>query len=335
MTGWKKHLGWIISVAFLILAFRKVEWAEFADSISKVAWWEPLMVAAIYLFGYSVRGLRSYILLPGLSWAQALGGVFVGYATNNVLPARLGEVVRAHVVGKAAGIKRSVALSSVLVERIFDGCAIVVLLLVGAADLNLPEWALKARWWGIALFSAAFAGVLLVGWSSAFWERLLPQHRGAEIVRGLLQGIALAVRSVPILLMVATSSLCIWLIEGLMFFACASALQIEISPRGALFVMSMVNLGVLIPSSPGGLGLFQYFCILSLTFLGATTAAASAYSVVIHVCQYLPVTVIGLVWLRQLGEHLPTSRTDSLGEPSHEDVERKAREKLGAAPTVL
>jgi uncharacterized protein (TIRG00374 family) len=326
MTGWKKHLGWIISAAFLILAFRQVAWTEFTRSILKVAWWEPLMIVAIYLIGYSVRGLRSYILLPGLSFGQALGGVFVGYATNNVLPARLGEVVRAHVVGKAAGIKRSVALSSVLVERIFDGCAIVVLLLVGAADLDLPEWALQARWWGIALFSVAFAGVLLVGWTSAFWERLLPEHSVAELVRGLLRGIALAVRSVPVLLLVATSSLGIWLIEGVMFLACASALQIEISLRGALFVMSIVNLGVLIPSSPGGLGLFQYFCIISLQFLGATKADASAYSVLLHACQYLPITVIGLVWLRQLGEQLPTTSATSGGSRAEDALER-----LGAA----
>ncbi len=316
MSGWKKHVGWLISAIFLILVFRRVEWEQFLSSLRAVSWWQPLVLAAVYLFGYQVRGLRSLFLLPGLRFSQALGGVFVGYAANNVLPARLGEVVRAHVVGKSAGIKRTVAFSSVLVERIFDGSAIVVLLLIGAGELELPDWADQARSLGIVLFSLALLGVLLVGWTHKYWDRLLPKNHLGELAHGLLEGVALAVRTPLTLILVLSSSLFIWTVEGLMFYLCAYALDIDLSFRGALFVMSIVNLGVLIPSSPGGLGLFQFFCVKSLEFFGTDHAQATAYSVLIHLCQYIPVTTIGLLWLPRFGVHLNTKEIEELGSPA-------------------
>jgi uncharacterized protein (TIRG00374 family) len=316
MKGWKKHIGWFISAIFLVLVFRNVEWGEFFASLRTVSWWQPVILAAIYLFGYQVRGMRSLFLLPGLNFNQALGGVFIGYAANNVLPARLGEIVRAHVVGKSAGIKRTVAFSSVLVERIFDGSAIVVLLLIGAGELQLPDWANQARSLGILLFSLALAGVLLVGWTHTYWDRFLPKNRLGEFAHGLFEGVAWAVRTPLTLFLVLSSSLFIWTVEAFMFYWCAYAFDIDLSFKGALFVMSIVNLGVLIPSSPGGLGLFQFFCVKSLEFFGVDHAQATAYSVLVHLCQYIPVTTIGLLWLPRFGVHLNTREIEGLSSQS-------------------
>jgi len=306
MKTWKGYIGWFISIFFLVVVFRGVDWARFRESLSAVSWWQPIALAAIYLVGYQVRALRSLSLLPGLSFLQALGGVFIGYAANNVLPARLGEVVRAHVIGKSIGIKRTVAFSSVVVERIFDGAAIVTLLLIGAGELSLPDWAHEARSAGLMLFSIALAAVLLVGWTNSLWDRHLPDTKISGHIRGLLEGVALAVRSPKILFQVLASSILIWTIEAYMFYLAAGAFDITLSFKGSLFVMSIVNLGVLIPSSPGGLGLFQFFCVKSLEFLGADHAQATAYSVLIHLCQYVPVTVIGLLWLPRFGVTLKT-----------------------------
>ncbi len=316
MKGWKRHFGWFISAIFLVLVFRNVEWDEFFASLRTVSWWQPLIVAAIYLFGYQIRGMRSLFLLPGLNFNQALGGVFIGYAANNVLPARLGEIVRAHVVGKSAGIKRTVAFSSVLVERIFDGSAIVVLLLIGAGEIQLPDWADQARSLGIILFSLALGGVLLVGWTHSYWNRFLPKNRLGDFAHGILEGVALAVRTPLTLFLVLSSSLFIWTVEAFMFYWCAYAFDIDLSFKGALFVMSIVNLGVLIPSSPGGLGLFQFFCVKSLEFFGVDHAQATAYSVLIHLCQYIPVTTIGLLWLPRFGVHLNTKEIEGLSDTS-------------------
>jgi uncharacterized protein (TIRG00374 family) len=177
-------------------------------------------------------------------------------------------------------------------------------LLIGAAAISLPDSAKTIRVWGIAIFSIALSGVLLVGRTRAIWEPFLPRGKIGELLGGLLEGIALATRSMQTLLLVVGSSLLIWTVEGWMFYQCANAFDMPITFRGALLVMSMVNLGVLIPSSPGGLGLFQFFCVSSLTFLGVDQPSATAYSVLIHLCQFIPVTIIGLLWLPRFGLRL-------------------------------
>lgn len=301
MGGRKKYIGWVISIFFLGLVFSKIEWKAFLESLGRISVFDIVALCCIYLFGFTLRGVRSRILLPALGYRAALGGVFVGYAANNLLPARLGEVVRAHVVGKYAQIKRTTAFSSILVERIFDGSAIVMLLIVGTSGLQLPEWAVDLRLGGAILFSLALLGVLAVGATHAFWERILPENKVGRALLGLIEGIALAVRDVPTTVMVLVSSVVIWVIEGGMFYYGIHAFGFELSYFAALFVMAVVNLGVLIPSSPGGLGVFQYFTILSLTFLHVEHAPATAYAVVVHLCQYLPVTIIGVLWLPRFG----------------------------------
>ena len=309
VKGKKKYLGWLISAIFLALVFSKVELAAFFSSLKLLSPFDPFVLALIYLFGFIIRGLRSKLLLPTLGWRESFGGVFIGYATNNVLPARLGEVVRAHVVGKSAGIKRTVAFSSILVERIFDGSAIVFLLILGTQSLTLPDWADEVRIGGLGLFSAALICVLLVGvfheFVSTSITRMIPHQGAAEALIGLSEGVALAVRNIRTLVLIITSSIAIWLIESAMFAYCMQAFAFNTSFSAAMFVMAIVNLGVLIPSSPGGLGVFQYFAVLALTFLGIENAPATAYAIVIHLAQYLPVTIIGLLWLPRFGvKHL-------------------------------
>jgi uncharacterized protein (TIRG00374 family) len=316
VKGKKKYIGWLISALFLALVFSKVEWAAFFNSLKQLSPITPLTLALIYLFGFFIRGIRSKLLLPTLGWRESFGGVFIGYATNNILPARLGEVVRAHVVGKSAGIKRTVAFSSVLVERIFDGSAIVFLLILGTQSLTLPEWADEVRLAGLGLFSAALICVLLIGvfhnLVATTITRFIPHQKAAEALIGLSEGVALAVRDLKTLVLVISSSITIWLVESLMFFYCMKAFSFNTSFSGAMFVMAIVNLGVLIPSSPGGLGVFQYFAVLALAFLGIANAPATAYAIVIHLAQYLPVTIIGLLWLPRFGvKHLSSEGIES------------------------
>ena len=305
VNGKKKYIGWAISAFFLALVFSKVEWNSFFESLKQLNPVAPLVLALIYLFGFLLRGVRSKLLLPGIGWREAFGGVFIGYAANNVLPARLGEVVRAHVVGKSAGIKRTTTFSSVLVERIFDGSAIVLLLILGTQSLELPDWADEVRMGGLFLFSGALAGVLLVGVFhtrvTAIISKILPHQKLATALIGLSEGVALAVRDLGTLTSVLFSSIIIWLVESCMFYYGMQAFGFNHDFSAAMFVMAIVNLGVLIPSSPGGLGVFQYFAVLALEFLHTPHDPATAYAIVVHLAQYLPVTLIGLLWLPRFG----------------------------------
>ena len=98
-----------------------------------------------------------------------------------------------------------------------------------------------------------------------------------------------------------TYSLLIWFIEGLMFLYGFSVFDFNISNLSAFFVLGIVNLGVLIPSSPGNVGVFQYFTTLALGVFGIGTSQATAYAFTLHLCQYLPITIMGCIFLSQFG----------------------------------
>lgn len=297
----KIALGWLVSLIFLYLVFSKVEWGKLWEQLKTISPLELIALVVIYLCGFTVRALRSQALLPQLNLAQGLGGVLVGYAANNTLPARLGEFVRAQVVGQSTGIKRTTTFSSIIVERILDGLAIVILLLIGSGDLTLPPWADTVRLLGIIIFASAMAGVVGVGFTHSYWKHLVPDNKLGDALSGLIEGILLATRDVRTVALTLVYSLAIWAVESFMFFYAFHVFSIEGTFLSALFVMGIVNLGVLIPSSPGNLGVFQYFCVQALTVLAADHDAATAYALTVHFCQYLPVTLLGFMALHRFG----------------------------------
>jgi glycosyltransferase 2 family protein len=296
-----KSLGWIISLGFLGLVLLNVDWSEFLIQFKKVAFVEIVILTAIYLLGFLVRAVRCAVLLPGLGWKQSFKAVVLGYAANNVLPARLGELVRAQVTAKSSGIKRSTALASILVERILDGCAIVCLLLIGSGGLDLPPMVDKVRLTGVLLFSAAMIGVFVIGYTESFWRGFLPEGRLGEILHGLGDGVSLATRDVLSVIFVLVLSALIWIVEGVMFYYAARVFNLPVTLQESYFVLGLVNLGVLIPSSPGNVGVFQYFAVLALGVLDISSAQATAYSIVIHMCQWAPVTLLGFLFLSHFG----------------------------------
>lgn len=306
----RRYAGFAVSAVFVYyLAFHSgVSYEDFVFSIKNVRVLDLCILACLYLIPYPIRAWRACILLPHLDFPTSLGGVFVGYAANNILPFRLGEVVRAQVVGRYTGNKRSLVLSSVLVERIFDGFAIVLLLFLGAASLPLPDWALQARVAGLALFSTALIGLLIAGRTASFWERLLEKFAFFEPVReiaaGLLEGVRLATRGWASGFAVLFLSFLIWGLEGFMYWYGLVTFGIAGNFLEALFVLGIVNLGVLLPSSPGFVGVFEACAQKSLAVLGVAKSLGLAYGVVLHILQYVPVTLIGMIYFYRYGVRL-------------------------------
>ena len=297
----RRVLGWLITAAALIYIGCSIDWRAAWQALGRVTAWDLLILVAIYLSGFLLRGLRSQIMLPQPGYFGSTAGVFIGYAANNVLPARLGEFVRAQVVGRLCGVRPSMALATIGVERVFDGLALVVLLFIGAQGLNLPAWVDSVRAGGVALFGGAMIVCIAIGYFAEKIKPRVPDNKIGHIVRGLIDGLAISTRSISVTVSLLVLSLAVWVIEGSMFVFGLKVFDLHVTPLAAFMVLGIVNLGLLVPSSPGFIGVFHGFVILSLGLLSVSKDEATAYAVVIHLCQYLPVTVIGLVLLHRLG----------------------------------
>src|SRR5947209_831621 len=90
--------GVLVSVLFVYLAVRKVDFSESARVLGTVRFGWLLAATLVYLSAYPIRSLRWRRILraqKALSFGEVMVAVFVGQMANNVLPMRAGELYRA------------------------------------------------------------------------------------------------------------------------------------------------------------------------------------------------------------------------------------------------
>lgn len=128
-----KLAGILVSALFVYLAVRGVDFSESFEVLRDTRFEWLLAATLVYLSAFAVRGLRwRRILLDQkvLSFGEVMVPVLVGQMANNVLPARTGELYRAHFLGRWARMSRSGAVGSIMVERTFDGLMLVATILL-------------------------------------------------------------------------------------------------------------------------------------------------------------------------------------------------------------
>jgi glycosyltransferase 2 family protein len=285
--------GWIISAVIVGIIAYSVDWNHSLQVVRKVPPLSMIVLVGIYGFGFIVRAARCELLLPELSFMTALKAVLVGYAANNILPARLGEFVRAHYVARRSTRSYASALANIAVERIFDGIILLILLSVGSMSLTLPPTASLALSLGTIIFAFAFVGFLLAATFATTLEAWIPEGSLKNTAAGFLDGMKIAARSSTVLLTTTVLSFAVWLIEASMFYAAFSSTGLDLPFSAALTVLGIINLGILIPSSPGYVGVFHSCAVLALQAYHIPPADALAYAIVVHLAQYMPVTIIG------------------------------------------
>jgi len=298
-------LGWGISILLLSLAIRDIEWPAVIQAFTTVSPIVPFLMIGVYLLGFLLRAWRWKILLPsGISFNNSLSAVVLGYAANNILPSRFGELVRAQAIGQKCQLSRSLALASILAERIFDGLVLTIFLYLGIVGSSLPTWATTTGLLGLALFGGTFIFIALLALTRPLWNSKLFKTSSSRWQNALLkfgEGLTLVWRTPFLPLSIVALTFGIWLIEGGMFYLGIQAFNLTVPLTAALFMMALVNLGILVPTSPGYLGAFQYFGVLALSAWQVPAAESLACTVLIHACQYFPITLWGLCLIPYFG----------------------------------
>jgi glycosyltransferase 2 family protein len=324
-------LGIAISILALALLFSKTEWREAASRLRETGFRTPALLVLIYLLTYPIRAIRwQRILPPGtVTFSQSLKGIVLGFAGNNFLPARGGEFLRMEYLYRVSPhLGRLTALSSILIERILDGLILLAILIIGlaASPITVADhpWLVHLRQIAIAVFGLACLGSLVFRFAGVPIAALLrrfdakPFHWAARLVERFHLATAFLGLNRPTLVAVLTG-ICIWLVEGGMFVvACWHFGLGSQSIVAGYLTLAIVNFGLLVPSAPGYVGVFQWMTILSLRLFGIADDTALALSVVVHACQFVPITLWGLAILfhgsLKLGNKLSLPPEEGRGE---------------------
>ncbi len=303
-------IGLAVTIGTLVLAFRGLHWAEVGEAVGDANYGLLALALVILLAALYVRALRWGVLFyprRGMRIGNLLGTMNVGYAVNNILPLRVGELARAYVIGEVENVSAAHALSTIVVERTLDTITVVAMLMVTLPFIDAPGWATgPAVFLGVGFLSLA---VLLATLSAArdramglvsWGVRFLPERyrqRTEEAVDAAVEGFAV-LRQPAVVAQAAAWSVASWLLSALVMFVVLRALGLELPFTAGVFVMAAVSLGMVVPSSPGYIGVFHAIAIESLqNVFGVDRNGAASFALVQHAIIYLVPIVIAAVFL--------------------------------------
>jgi hypothetical protein len=287
-------MGLVLGVVFVALAIRQVDWSNTFDTLRLVD--VPMVVlGTVLLLGtvvlFSVRW-RALLLTSGkLNVTDTFSYLMIGNLTNTVLPFRLGDVVRAALIGRQHNIGIGPAFGSVVLERMLDILLVMVLLLVLSLAIDIPP---VVRF-GMILVAGGTLGLLAVVIGLTFSEHRLPDLvwrltslapqaisqriitwampfvSGLQVLRDRRQlGMALAI------------SVLAWGVAGAGTMFWIKAFHLDAPWYSAFFVLAVVNIGAAIPSSPGAIGIYHYLAILALSVWVTDQSALLGYAIGTH-----------------------------------------------------
>lgn len=323
---WQLWLGVFISIAFLYLAFRKVDFAQVWQYFKNAQWGWVVGGLGFYFVGVWLRALRWQVLLnpvKKMKISRLFPVVAIGYMGNNVYPARAGEVLRSILLKQKDGVDISASLATIVVERLFDAIVILgfVLLNIGQlGKLNAAQGMLSGIQRGAALGGGVFGLILLVflgmvvfperaqrifGW---LIDHLLPVKLRTSVkgvVQRFMDGLS-CLKSPLEGLKVLLLTMLVWTLETGLYWGVMKALGIDLTFISLMLVNGVVNLVLLIPAAPGGLGTFDAASKAMLELFGVGTNLASGFTVLLRVALWVPITLVGAFYFIREGLSLTT-----------------------------
>lgn len=299
---------------FLGLFFWQVDISHFWQAMKGADYIWAVPAVALWFLAAWARSLRwGLILRPvaPLSLRALYPVLVIGYMANNLLPARLGELIRAYILGERYGVGKVQALGTVAVERVTDGLTLVGLLAVGAMFVEMGGVVKALAWANLGLFLGGFLvlSAALMKREAALrfmglLARPLPAPWRAKVVGAwdaFIGGLE-SLRSPGILIGALCAGTVAWVLEAAMYYLVGKGFGLEGDPALYLVLAGAANLAVALPSTSGGIGPFEW--ATQQVMVGAQTSrgVAAAYAVALHGLLLIPVIIAGLafLWATQL-----------------------------------
>ena len=306
-------IGIMVSLLFLYLALENVDIRVVAASFRNI---DFRYLALCIVCQFASLFCRSYLWKNILSFEKdvryrhSFEALLIGYMGNNVLPFRMGEAMRAYAMGKKEGISRTLSFASIILERLIDLFTLLLFFLTLVLLMKLEEWIILS---GIVVFAFLILAILFLyavasdflSLPSALYKiaiRYIPEQLTGTVERiagSFVKGIKL-IRSLQQALWLVFLALMAWILWTAILYFGLKAFHLNLPITATLLLSVVVNIGVMVPSSPGFIGVFQYLCIISLSVFSVSKEVALSFSFLVHSIQYIPTTLLGWLFLTQM-----------------------------------
>lgn len=313
----KKFLAGIgISLFFLGLLFRKIDFNQLGEAFRALHYGYLAVAVLITFISYSLRAVRwHYLILPQKKAAprNLLAATIICYMANNLLPARLGEIIRAYVLAEKEELETSSVFATLVLDRLCDGFSVLVILVITFFTVKLPPGMEKVQsglvtggyvtlsiYVAVIIFlvflkratgaTLKFVGTLLKPLPASFGARIIP------LLGSFISGIRLSSRPGELFALLASSAL-IWVTATWPVDLLLKAFGINLPITAAMFILVFLVFAVMVPASPGYVGTYHAACMYGLMAFNVPKEQALSVALVIHAVNFFPVILLGFFFL--------------------------------------
>ena len=359
LGNWRFWAGALVSVITLALLVLLVDRRELWHALRTANYLYLAPAIVLYFVGQWFRALRwRYLLSPiaPISVGRLYPVIIIGYMANNVLPARLGELVRAvYLAQREREVSVPASIATLSVERLYDGLTLLALGAVAAplllaaglfsdASRAYQSTAIILMVGVVASFAAALVILTAlacsrrtVNWFISLTTLLPARFRplASEVIAGFVEGLA-TLNSPRKHAALFVSSLPVWIAEAGVYLIVAYSFNLDayfasfwLLALAVALVTVTSNLITAIPASIGGIGAFEVVAQQTLVGLGVGAATAASYSVAVHLLAlWLPVNLAGLALL--LWHNVSLRGLATLPETKTAETENETDKRVGS-----
>ncbi|MEA1906303.1 MAG: lysylphosphatidylglycerol synthase transmembrane domain-containing protein [Euryarchaeota archaeon] len=289
-----------VLILFLILTLVGIE--NVTDALRTAS---PAIIALaipIYLISWPLRGIRYQRILMQSGYKYDLnflvGCIALSQSANVILPARMGDLIRAYLLKKMKKVQLTIALSSLAVERIFD---ILAIAMIGTLSLVCIRGLLIDRWITNVL---AFAGLLLIVTFTLLILSLKIRTEIGGVVMGFVREIASVSTNPGAFLTILAGSLLVWLVDTITCFVILNAFS-ETIPYSMIplvfLAIAVGNLTKIFPITPGAIGTYEGALTIIFSFGGINPAIGLVAAGIDHLVKNSVTLILGSAYLSHFG----------------------------------
>ncbi len=312
----KLWIGLGISLFFLFLLFRKIDFHKLLAAFREMDYrylWPALLFTFVSYFFRAVRW--HFLLLPikKTRLKNLFPATMIGYMANNILPARLGEFVRAYVLGEKEGIAMSAVFASLVIDRLFDGFTVLLILLFTFFTVKLPP-GMESVQHGLVVggYITLTIYIVVVAFLFILKKRTLqtinligrllkpfPARVSGKVIPLLgsfIEGVRISSRPAELFALLL-SSLVIWAFAIWPVDLMLRSFGIILPITASMFIMVFLVFAVMVPASPGYVGTYHAACVYGLMAFNIQKEKALSIALIIHGINFFPVIILGLYYL--------------------------------------
>jgi len=316
---WKSVRGWLPGLVISLVALAlipivlKVDLKGLVQAIRAANYWILLIALATSWTWLAVRGLVWRTLLrKKATYKQVFFTLCEGYLLNNFLPLRLGELGRAYLLGRKAGLPFMEVLSSIVIERVMDVAFTVTVLLIAVPFIVGSSAAFKVALVVGALVIVGVVVLVLLAhngeWALGLFDRLTArwpalQVQGGRFLAPLFSGLAVLTDGWLFLRAFLWMTLN-WIFAVAQFYLMVLAFLPHATLAWAMFGLGAAAFAGAVPSLPGGIGTYDATLAGALTLVSHVAGASLAVALVAHLLNYVLTGLFGAYALSTEGETL-------------------------------